>query len=199
MSKLPEDTQTQATRVQVAQAGVSVRLAVTAVFAALIAVGTILSIPLPPPLFEITWAPAIYLALALLSDQWTAFSATAIGSFFGEAYNVATRGGPPIYAVGMVWARAPEVLIVAWARRRGWKTITAAMVLATVFETVAFLIPDWAFYTYGVFGYGSPVSVITGFYTALPDVFTMVDIVFIPIAIVLVRAAAPAFRRLGFA
>jgi len=184
---------------QVARVGTSVRLALTAVFAALIAVGTIFSIPLPPPLFEITWAPAIYLALALLSDQWTAFSATAIGSFLGEAYNVATRGGPPIYAVGMVWARAPEVLIVAWARRRGWKAITAAMVLATIFETVAFLIPDWAFYTYGVFGYGSPVDVLTGFYTALPDVFTMVDIVFIPIALVLVRAAAPAFRRLGFA
>jgi hypothetical protein len=199
MSELPVNTHTESARIQVTQVGMSVRLALTAVFAALIAVGTIFSIPLPPPLFEITWAPPIYLALALLSDQWTAFSATAIGSFIGEAYNVATRGGPPIDAFGMVWARAPEVLIVAWARKRGWKAITAAMVLATVFETVAFLIPDWAFYTYGVFGYGSPVNVVTGFYTALPDVFTMVDIVFIPIALVLVRAAAPAFRRLGFA
>ncbi len=199
MSEVTDVPHTKSVRDQLGQAGVSVRLALTAVFAALIAVGTILSIPLPPPLFEITWGPPIYLALALLSDQWTAFSATAIGSFIGEAYNVATRGGPPIYAVGMVWARAPEVFIVGWARRRGWKVIAAAMVLATVFETLAFLIPDWLFYSYGIFGYGSPVSVVTGFYTALPDVFTMVDLVYIPIAFALVRAAAPAFKRLGFA
>jgi hypothetical protein len=96
----------------------NVRLAVIAVFAALIALGTVLSIPLPPPLFEITWSPAIYLALAALTDQWSAFSATAIGSFLGEAYNVAYKaGGSPIYPFGMVWARAPEVLIVAWASK----------------------------------------------------------------------------------
>ena len=177
----------------------SVRIALTAVFSALIAVGTILGIPLPPPLYEITWAPLIYLALGLLADRWTAFSATALGSFLGEAYNITSRGGPPIFIPGIVWARAPEVLIIAWARKRGWKVVAAAMAVATLYETVAFLIPDWLFYTYGLFGYGSPVDVATGFYTALPDVFTLIDLIYVPLALGIVRAAGPAFRRIGFA
>lgn len=177
----------------------NVRLAVVAVFAALIALGTVLSIPLPPPLFEITWSPAVYFALAALTDSGTAFSATAIGSFLGEAYNVAYKaGGSPIYPFGMVWARAPEVLIIAWASRKGNKALAISMVIATVYETVAFLVPDWLFYTFGLFGYGSPVSLVTGFYAASPDVFTMVDLTFIPVAFALIRAARPAFERLGF-
>ncbi len=176
----------------------SVRLALISVFAALIAVGTILVIPLPPPLYEITWAPAIYLALSILSGPWTAFSAIALGSFVGESYNIATRGGPPIFIAGIVWARAPEALIIAWARSRGWKTIGATMVVATIYETVAFLLPDWLFYTYGLFGYGSPVDLITGFYTALPDAFTLVDLAYIPIALGIIKAAEPTFKRLGF-
>jgi len=174
------------------------QLAVISVFAALIAVGNILVIPLPPPLYEITWSPPIYMALSVLAGPWPALVATAIGSFAGEGYNIAVRGGPPIYAVGIVWARAPEALIVGWARRKGWKILAVSMVLATVFETVAFLIPDWLFYTYGLFGYGSPVDVVTGFYTALPDVFTLVDLLYIPLAFAIIRGAGPAFKRLGF-
>jgi hypothetical protein len=177
----------------------SVRLALTAVFAALIAVGTILSIPLPAPLYELTWAPAIYLALSALSDRWTAFSATAMGGFIGEAYNVAFRGGgSPIYPFGIVWARGPETLIVAWAAKKGTRWLVVAMVIATVFETLAFYISDALFYTYGLFQYGSPESISAGFTAAFGDVFTMVDLAYIPIAIAIIYAARPAFRRLGF-
>lgn len=177
----------------------SVKLAVSAVFASLIAVGTILSIPLPPPLYELTWSPAIYLALSALSDRWTAFSATAIGGFIGEAYNVAFRGGgSPIYPFGIVWARGPETLIVAWAAKKGTRWLVASMVLATVFETVAFYIPDGFFYSYGLFQYGNPTSLSAGFTAASGDLFTMIDLAYIPIAIAIIYAARPAFRRLGF-
>ena len=176
----------------------SVTLAVTAVFSAIIAVGTMLVIPLPKPLAEITLAPAIYLALAALTDRWTAFSATAIGSFIGESVNGALYGYPLIYSFGMVWARAPEVLIVAWARNKGEKTLALAMGGATVFETLAFFFPDWAFYLYGLFQYGSPTDAMTAFLTASADFGTMVDLVFIPVAILIIRRARPAFRRLGF-
>ncbi len=67
----------------------SVTLAATAVFSALIALGTMIIIPLPKPLAELTLAPAIYLALAVLSDRWTAFNATAIGSFIGDDFGLA--------------------------------------------------------------------------------------------------------------
>jgi hypothetical protein len=181
-------------------------LAIVAVFSALIALGTILSIPLPPPLYEITWAPPIYLALAVLVDSATAFDATAMGGFIGEAFNVAFRGGgSPIYPFGMVWARGPEVFIVAWAKRRGTKTLVIAMVAATVFETLAFFFSDWAFYNYGLFGYvcqtasgAQCASVYDSYGLASADFFTLVDIAFIPVALALIRAAKPYFRRLGF-
>ncbi len=176
----------------------SVVLAVTAVFSALIAVGTMIIIPLPKPLAEITLAPAIYLALAVLSDRWTAFNATAIGSFIGESVNGALYGYPLIYSFGMVWARAPEVLIVSWARNKGERTLALAMGAATVFETLAFFFPDWAFYLYGLFQYGSPTNVTAALLTASADFGTLVDLVFIPVAILIVRRARPAFRRLGF-
>jgi len=175
-----------------------VLLATVTVFASLIAAGTILSVPLPPPLYEITWAPAVYLALSALVDPATSFTAVGLGSFIGETYNIATRGGPPIFIPGIVWARAPEALIVGWARKKGWKALAAAMVLATFFETAAFFFPDWGFYSYGLF-YGSDnTGTWPGFAAALPDLFTVVDLVFIPAAFVLIRAAAPAFKRLGF-
>lgn len=177
----------------------SVALSVVIVFSALIAISTFMSIKLPlGPLGEITWAPPIYMALTVLAGPLIGCEATAIGSFIGESLNVAWFGWPPIYAPGIVWARAPEALIIGWARKKGTKTLVASMVLATVFETLAFFFPDWLFYTYGIFGYGSPVSVSKGFYAALPDFLTLLDLVFIPVAFLLVRAARPSFRRLGF-
>jgi uncharacterized membrane protein len=174
------------------------RLSLIAIFSALIAVGTMLTIPLPPPLFEITLAPAIYLAFAALGDRWDAFTATAIGGFIGEFYNVSFRaGGSPIYPFGMVWARAPEALIVGWAVGRGRKTLALAMVAATLYETFAFLIPDWLFYRYALFGYGVP-SGSTALGLALFDLGTLADLAFIPVAFVIIAAARPTFRRLGY-
>jgi uncharacterized membrane protein len=173
-------------------------LAVVIVFSALIALATFLSIKLPVPLGEITWAPAVYMALSVLAGPWPSLAATAIGSFAGESLNVAYLGWPAIYAPGIVWARAPEALIIGWARKRGTKVLVASMVLATAFETLAFFVTDGLFYTYGLFGYGNPSSLETGFGTATIDFLTLLDLAFIPIALVLIRAARPAFRRLGY-
>jgi hypothetical protein len=166
-------------------------------------VGTTIIIPLPRPLAELTLAPAIYLALAVLSDKWTAFNATAIGSFIGETLNGVAYGYPLIYSFGIVWARAPEVLVVIWARKKKTKALVAAMVVATVYETLAFFFPDWAFYNYGLFGYvcnsGTVCTSAWDAYSlALLDFGTMLDVIFIPVALVLIRVARPAFRRLGY-
>ncbi len=175
------------------------RLAMVSVFSALIAAGTIVSIPLPPPAFEITLAPAIYLAFSALAYRWDAFAATGMGGFIGELYNITAKpGGSPIYPFGMIWARAPEALIVAWAARRGRRTLALAMVGATVYETFAFLVPDWLFYVYGLFGYGSPTDVYSGLALASADFVTLLDLAFIPVAFAIIAAAAPAFRRLGY-
>jgi hypothetical protein len=175
----------------------SKRLAFVAVFSALVAAGTIISVPLPQPVAEITLAPAIYFALAVLADKWDAFAATAIGGFAGELFNIITRGGSPIYPFGMIWARAPEVLIIAWAAKKGRKSLALAMVVATVYETVAFLIPDWLFYTLGVFEYAVPPS-STPLSLALLDLVTCVDVVYIPVAFAIIAVAGSTFRRFGY-
>lgn len=178
--------------------GRSVFLSTVIVFSALIAFATVFSIPAPQPLGEITWAPPIYLALSILGGPWVGFGATAIGSFLGEAINIPLKGFPPIYALGIIWARAPEALMVGWARNKGWKMIGLVMVLATVYETLAFFFPDWAFYSFGLFYGSGSTGLWPGFSAALPDLLTIVDLVFIPVAFGLVRAAVPAFKRLGF-
>ena len=172
-------------------------IAVIAVFSALIAVGTFFSVKLPVPLGEITWSPPIYLALGALVGPGTSVAATALGSFIGESLNVALLGWPAIYAPGIVWARAPEALIMWWASRKGTKTLAAGMIVATVFETLAFFLSDWMFYTFGLFGYGAAQGLATGFWTASVDFLTLLDLAYVPVTLVIIRVARPAFKRLA--
>ena len=85
----------------------------------------------------------------------------------------------------------PEVLIIAWAAKKGRRTLALAMVVATVYETFAFLIPDWLFYTYGLFGYGSPTDLYSALVLALPDLATFADLAFIPVAFAIIAGGGP--------
>ena len=182
-------------------------LAETASFSALIAMTTALStallgIPLPAPLSEITFAPAIYLTLGVLYPRKVSFWSTAIGSALGEAINVLVFGSAPaafalIYIPGMIWARAPEALIVNRFRHKRTLWLAVAMVVATVYETLAFFFPDWFFYSFTFF-YGAPTSVITGFSLAAFDFGTLIDLMWIPVALVLIRAIRSAFSAQFF-
>lgn len=174
-------------------------LAVIVVFSALIAIGTIVSIRMPKPLYEITWAPAVYLALGYLTDKKTSFSATALGSFIGELVNITFYGGGSIiYPFGMIWARGPEAIIVGFSRGRRRRWIVVSMVLATVYETMAFYVSDGLFYAFGLFGYGSPSGLLPGFELASSDLLTMVDLIFIPISLAVIQVGKPYFARMGF-
>jgi hypothetical protein len=141
----------------------------------------------------------VYMALSAMTDSATSASAVCIGSYIGEAFNVSFKGGgSPIYPFGMLWARVPEALMIGWARNRGRRTLVLAMVAATVYETVAFFLSDWLFYTYGLFQYGSPTTALSALATASTDFGTLADLVYIPVSLILIKAAGPAFRRLGF-
>ena len=177
-------------------------LAEAASFSALIAVTTavstaLLAIPLPPPLSEITLAPAIYLTLSVLFPRKLSFLSTAVGSALGEAINVLILGSAPaafaiIYIPGMIWARAPEALIVNHFRRKTALWLAFAMVAATVYETLAFFFPDWFFYSFTFF-YGAPTGVLSGLSLAAFDFGTLIDLIWIPVALVLIRAIRGAF------
>lgn len=192
---LDPDTQTK----EIKKLSTTQKVAFISAFAALIALTTVVSIPMPPPLAEITLAPPVYLALGYLVDRKSSFTATALGSFIGEAINLLTRPGYlPIYPFGMVWARGPEALIVSYSKGRSMKFVAFTMFLATIYETVAFLIPDGLFYAYGLFQYGNAVGFAEGFTLALWDLGTLADLLFIPIALGIIKAVQPTFRRLGF-
>jgi len=179
-------------------------LAQIAVFSGLIAFGTailstsFLAIPIPPPLYEITAAPAFYFAISVLYSRKVSFWSTAIGSAVGEAINVFVTNpsvGNPIYIPGIIWARAPEALIIYYFRNRSIRWLSIGMALATVYETFAFYIPDSLFYAYALFSYSTNVQGLTaGFAWATFDFGTLIDLAWIPVGIALVVAVRKAFK-----
>jgi hypothetical protein len=190
----------------------SLTIARIGAFSALIAVGTILSnvlfgFPLPPPLSEITAAPVFYLAIAALFSRRVGFWATLVGSAVGETMNIFLFGEAPgalalTYVPGIILARAPEVLIVYRFRNRSLRFLAIGMTLATVFETLVFLIIDWAVYSFTAFYCPqSPCGssgIVNGFVLASFDFGTLIDLVWIPLAIALVVAARRSFNTQFF-
>lgn len=177
-------------------------------FSGLVAVGTILSnvlfgIPLPPPLSEITVAPAFYMAIAALFSRRVGFWSTAIGSAVGETINIFVFGEAPgafalTYVPGVILARAPEALIIFRMRQRTLKFLTAGMAIATVFETIVFFLIDWAVYSVTAFYCTQPPcsssGFVGGFYLAAFDFATLIDLGWIPVALALTLAARRAFN-----
>jgi len=187
----------------VANVTTSRALAQIAVFSGLIAFGTsvlstsFLAIPLPYPLYEITAAPAFYFAISVLYPRKTSFWSTAIGSGIGEAINVFVTNpsaGNPIFIPGIVWARAPEALIIYYFRNRSVRWASLGMALATIYETLAFFIPDVLFYGYALFSYPASNGLTGGLIAAASDFGTLVDMAWIPVAISLVIAVRRAFK-----
>jgi hypothetical protein len=177
-------------------------------FSALVTVGTLLSnvlfgITLPAPLGEITAAPAFYLALAVLFSRKVSFWSTAIGSGVGEAISIFVFGQvPSVFALtfvpGIVLARAPEVLIVYRFRDKTRRLLSLGMVLATIYETAVFFLIDWPVYSFTAFYCTAPgcssSGLVQGFWLASLDFATLIDILWIPVALLLIVAAQRAFR-----
>ncbi len=190
----------------------SMTIARVGAFSALVAVGTILSnvlfgFPLPPPLSEITAAPAFYMAIAALFSPRVSFWSTLVGSAVGETMNIFLFGEAPgafalTFVPGIILARAPEALIIYRFRNRSLRFLASGMALATIFETVVFFLIDWPVYSFTAFYCTqSPCGVsgiVNGFWLAAFDFGTLVDLVWIPLAIALVIASRRAFDKQFF-
>jgi len=190
----------------------SLTIARIGAFSALIAVGTILSnvlfgFPLPPPLSEITAAPVFYLAIAALFSRRIGFWSTLLGSAVGETLNIFLFGEAPgafalTYVPGIILARAPEALIVYRFRNRSVRFLALGMALATVFETVVFFVIDWVVYSFTAFYCPqSPCGssgILNGFVLASFDFGTLIDLAWVPVALILVIAARRAFNTQFF-
>jgi hypothetical protein len=143
------------------------------------------------------------LAIAALFSRRVSFWATLVGSAVGETMNIFLFGEAPgafalTYIPGIILARAPEALIVYRFRNRSLRLLALGMALATVFETVVFFIIDWFVYSSTAFycpqtPCGSS-GILTGFVLASFDFGTLIDLGWIPLALVLVVAARRAFN-----
>ncbi len=175
-------------------------------FSALVAIGTLISnvlfgITLPPPLGEITAAPAFYLAISVLFSRKVSFWSTAIGSAVGESVSIFVLGQVQAafaltFVPGIVLARAPESLIVYRFRDGTRRLMAFGMGIATVFETLVFFLIDWPVYSFTAFYSSDPSTsgLINGFWAASLDFATLIDLVWIPVALILIMAAQRAFR-----
>jgi uncharacterized membrane protein len=157
----------------------------SAVMSALIAVLTVISFPMPPPLTTITLAPAAIFVGSIFLGPRVGFISALLGSAIGFtiAATVGTAAGAapgsalfPIFLLGIMVARGPEGYLIGVLRK---KNEIAAMILGTVYETLAFFVIDFV-YTYPVL-LGMPNSF------AFLDFGTLIDLIFIVPAIPVLR------------
>jgi len=160
-------------------------IAQSAVMSSLVAVLTVASFPLPPPLSTVTLAPtAIFVGSIFLGPRVGFISAllgSAIGFTIAATIGIVVGAAPgsalfPIFLLGIMVARGPEGYMIGVLRK---KNEILAMILGTVYETLAFFVIDF-FYTY-------PVLLGMSNAFAFFDFGTLIDLVFIVPAITVLR------------
>jgi uncharacterized membrane protein len=151
-------------------------VALTSILAALIAVTTMIAIPMPPPLSAITFAPVVIFVTSILLGPSAGLISSVIGSAIGylggtTIGTISGAGGLYYwYLFGIAFARGPMGFSVGLLRK---KNEIVAMVAGVVVETLLFFALD---------------IYLLGFWIALVDFGTLVDLVFIPIAFAILVA-----------
>lgn len=146
----------------------TVKLAMTAVMSALIAVTTVTAIPMPPPLSTITLAPIVIFVAGILMGPIPALISSVIGSglgFLGGATVgsiMVPQGFMGVFLLGIVVARGPMGFTVGLLRKTDE---VAAMTAGVLVETAIFFFMDWYLF---------------GFEVALIVLGTLIDLVFVP-------------------
>jgi len=151
------------------------RLAFIVVMTALTTLTNLIMVPMPQPLAQYDLSPVLIYTLGVLVDPVTAAVTVALAMGMGVGYKVMTFGFPAIFIFGAMLARGLEAAFISWFVRRKKDETTSvstwemtAMFLGAVFETVVFFVFDWY-----LFGWGIALTVLA----------TIVDTVFIPVAI----------------
>lgn len=155
--------------------------------AALTTLSNLIMIPMPQPLAEYDLSPVLTYTLGVLVDPVTSIVIVALAMMLGTGYKVMTFGFPIVFVFGAMLVRGLEAgLISVLVRTRNepdtvtismWEII--GMVVGVIFETVGFFVLDWY-----LFGWGVALTVLP----------TIVDAVFIPVAIGVIAAIR---KRLG--
>ena len=140
------------------------------IMSALIAVTTMIAVPMPPPLSTITLAPIAIFVASILMGPWIGLVSTAIGSGIGflAGANIGTIAVPPaflyIFLIGIIIARAPMGFTVGILRKINE---VVAMALGVFTETLIFFVSDWYLFSFEV------AVTIT--------LLTLIDLIYVPI------------------
>lgn len=157
------------------------RIAFFVVMTALTTIANLIMVPMPQPLAEYDLSPVLTYTLGVTVDPVLAAVIVATAMMLGTGYKVITFGFPIVFVPGAMLVRGLEAMLISYiVRMRGpvdTKTVTTweivAMVLGVIFETLGFFILDWY-----LFGWGIALTVLP----------TIVDAVFIPVAITVIAA-----------
>jgi uncharacterized membrane protein len=143
-------------------------LAMTSIMAALVAVATMIAIPMPPPLSTITFAPIIIFIASILLGPSSGLMCAAIGSGIGfmVGSSIGTIMVPSgylyVFLLGIVIARGPMGFSVGLMRKTNE---IVAMIVGVIVETLIF-------FTIDTYLFGVAIAVL--------DFGTLVDLVFVP-------------------
>jgi uncharacterized membrane protein len=144
-------------------------VALTSIMAALVAVTTMIAIPMPPPLSTITFAPIIIFVSSILLGPSAGLVCSAVGSALGfvGGSSIGTIMVPAgylyVFLLGIVVARGPMGFSVGLLRK---KSEMIAMIVGVIVETLIF-------FTIDTYLFGVAIAVL--------DFGTLVDLVFVPV------------------
>ena len=169
----------------------SLYVATIGILSALMAVLSFASIVIPTPLGSYDASSVLIFAIAILYGPEIGLIATVIGQLVGKGLLITYSGLPAVYIPGVVAVRGVEAYIVGYLGRRFSNTKYGeplAMVVGVFWETGAFVLADiylWTFF----FG-----SIAAGLWAATFTVWTIVDLIWVPLGLAAVYYARVAFK-----
>ncbi len=154
----------------------SAKIALFTIMTAVTVVANLIMVPMPQPLAQYDLSPVLILSLGVLMNPILALVTIATAMGIGVGYKMVLYGFPPVYVIGAMLVRGTEAAFISYLVRmkKQDETISVsrweilAMALGTVWETLGFYSIDFL-----LFG-GAAASV---------SLLTIIDIVFIPLAI----------------
>lgn len=163
------------------------KVALVSVMVAVTVIANMIMVPMPYPLAEYDLSPVLIYTLGVLVSPLLAGIILAMAMAIGVSYKMILYGFPPVFVIGAMLVRGVEAALISYLVRikdpvdtsnvTRWEIF--AMMIGAVWETVGFFLADWY-----LFGLGFAMTVL----------LTIVDAIFIPVAIVVITAVR---RRLG--
>ncbi len=163
------------------------RIGLIAVAIAVTTLANLIMVPMPKPLAEYDLSPVLIYAFGVLMRPVDSMVVIAVAQGIGTTIKALNLGWPLVFIPGAIFVRGIEAPLIGLIARRGHgargvgiaRREVVAMVVGVVWETVGFTVADVALF-------GPAMAAIT--------LLTIVDAVFIPVAIPVVVAVRRGLR-----